>query len=131
MSCVVAGFDIQRWTAFCFTDTYFEDVQDAQIDPPGDYRTDLLIGASEDANKPIWDPRHYFMKVLRNRLSQVTNEWRFVVQNMKESVREYEVCPLLRLHTEGPVISASRNFPIQLLLLRHILVPAILEPLLT
>jgi hypothetical protein len=76
-----------------------------------------------DADKPIHNPREYFLTVLRIRLNQVRREWQQVVEKLSQVVRAYEkVCWHLLFVAEpfSEVVSAqcpltlaigSRNIP--------------------
>ncbi|KIW28007.1 uncharacterized protein PV07_07699 [Cladophialophora immunda] len=98
VSCVVAGLDVKRWTAHCFTDAYFigddenigddilQDQEDGEIN--GGACMDPLIGIA-DADAPIQDPREYYLRVFGARLAQVTGEWKLAVEKMENSVDKH------------------------------------------
>ena len=108
ISCLVAGTDRWRWVAYGFVDNYFDigmpgnetveqwhqentDEDNIPVDP-------LTYGVCE-SNKPIWNPRVYFLVVFKIRLGQVKNEWEQVVAKVEESIREYsQVCLAPSLH---------------------------------
>jgi hypothetical protein len=100
ISCLVAGTDESRWIAYGFVDTYFEAVdegketvqsydEDGQDEDDEGMCADPLTYGTCAADKPIWNPREYFLVVLQTRLRQVKSEWQNVVAKMQGSVREY------------------------------------------
>lgn len=103
ISVVISGTDEWRWVGYCFVDTYFdadhedgESVDNYHQDSVGDdgMLVDPCTHGRLALDRPIQEPREYFLEVLRCRLHQVTCEWQQVVQNIKESIREHEqVCP--------------------------------------
>jgi hypothetical protein len=101
VSCVVAGRNEWIWDAYCFVDAYFDqgegrDSISTYEEETEDYEglsTDPLTRGEEDTEKPIWDPRIYFLLLFRIRLEQVKTEWQKVVEKVWQSVRHYErVC---------------------------------------
>jgi hypothetical protein len=111
ISCVVAGSDQWRWVAYCFVDTYFDAVDEGKEtvlsyhkDSLGDegMNADPFTYGVADADKPIRNPREYFLMVFRIRIKQITREWQQVVEKVSQSIREYEqVCSLLLLIFRG------------------------------
>ncbi|KAH9232578.1 hypothetical protein K456DRAFT_37807 [Colletotrichum gloeosporioides 23] len=93
MGCVVIGHDQYRWTTHFAIDTWFEDCPDAQ-DKVMRYQCDLEVNMEldplscgrNDARRPIWHPRAYFLEVTQNRLEQVKDEWELVLQNLDQGV---------------------------------------------
>jgi len=98
ISCLVSGTDEWRWVAYGFIDNYFDSEDDGKetvqqyhndsIDEEG-MRADPLTFGTCDSEKPIWNPRVYFLVVLKARLHQVKNEWQQVVAKVEESIWEY------------------------------------------
>ena len=98
ISCVVAGLDEWRWIAYCFVDTYFDTLEGGKetvlsyhedsLTNKG-IRADPLTFGVTDADKPIHDPRDYFLTVFQTRINQVKCEWQQVVAKVQQSVREY------------------------------------------
>lgn len=93
ISVIVVGTGEKRWTAYSFADTYF--------DPDGEPGEDefsyqfsmadpIIAGRCPiDANKPDWNPRAYFMMAVRNRMEQVTREWRVLVGQLKIGIKDF------------------------------------------
>lgn len=100
ISCAVTGSDESRWTAYLFADTYYFDPTDEDREDVSEYETDAfeehsmhpdaLTYGVEDAKKPIWNPRIYFLAVFARRLSQVRKEWEKVVMKFNERIRAFE-----------------------------------------
>jgi hypothetical protein len=102
ISSLVAGTDETRWIAYAFADNYFDadgegketvaSYHEDSLDEGGTLMDPLTWGTCA-VDMPIWNPRSYFLMVLRVRLNQVNCEWQKVVTKVKESIREY-VSPL-------------------------------------
>ena len=98
-SCVVAGSDVSRWVGYCFVESYFDVNEEAR---------ETVMAYLDDSNTEegvlmdpctfgrirvednIKDPREWFLVVFQSRLNQIKGEWRQVVRNVDQSVREYE-----------------------------------------
>ncbi|KAH8900825.1 hypothetical protein GQ53DRAFT_131035 [Thozetella sp. PMI_491] len=103
VSCVLTGYNDYIWTGCLGVDTYFDDASQSQdhvenFDNNQPMRSDPLLashGEHHDANKPIWDPREYFLRVLAARLRKVACEWGNVVTRldggMKGWIRKVEL----------------------------------------
>lgn len=94
---MITGTDNWRWVAYCFVDVYFaqdgkESVSQYHEDSLGEdgIRADPLTLGNGDADRPIQDPREYFLEVLRIRFRQVRGEWQRVVENLKQAVNADE-----------------------------------------
>jgi hypothetical protein len=104
ISIVVAGSDEWRWIAYCFVDTYFDadkEVRETVLSYHDDSQADLGMSVDPftrgqtDLNKPISNPREYFLMVVRFRINQAKCELQQVVEKMYQGFREYElVCSL-------------------------------------
>lgn len=100
-SLVICGSDEQQWTAYAFTDCYFNaespldqefSYDEMQEDPIAwTCEFDGAFATVVDANKPIWNPREYFLTILENQLARVVNEWEYVVRQLQRSVKQF-VC---------------------------------------
>ncbi|KAK1482880.1 hypothetical protein CABS01_02616 [Colletotrichum abscissum] len=77
VSLLVTGFDENRWTAFCFVHSPSEDQEDS-IPRIDDSDEELLTDPVSCGKLPVgmpWDPREYFLAVLRVRLKHLAREW--------------------------------------------------------
>ena len=125
ISCVVAGSDEWRWVGYCFVDTYFDAVGEGKETVPsyhkdslGDegMRADPFTYGIADADKPIRNPREYFLMVFRIRINQVKREWQQVVEKVSQSIREYEqVCSLFLLNLGMGDSSIPKTHPVLIL----------------
>lgn len=82
LSLIILGEDDFCWTAYFCGDSYF-----TGGNPVHRYlqdQTDGPTGALRACNRPIWDPRYYFLAVLSTRMEQVTMEWTALVQFMED-----------------------------------------------
>lgn len=93
-SFVVTGHNNSTWTAWALADTYFYDEENGENNKDMlafydgvDKEFDPLVRKGVDT--PIWDPREYFLVVLRTRLKQIVKKWRAIVYEMKSSVEDY------------------------------------------
>jgi hypothetical protein len=97
ISCLVAGTDESRWVAYCFVDNYFDAAEEGKEtvlsyhedteDDDGMHADPLTFG-TYSADNPKWNPREYFLAILRVRLQQVKCEWQQVVAKVQQSIRE-------------------------------------------
>ncbi len=75
----ICGSDKFAWVAYGFDDVDENDEQFAERFEVDGYRPDAIAWNSldevVDANKPIRDPREYFMMVLKYRAAQILREW--------------------------------------------------------
>jgi hypothetical protein len=77
-SFLVTGVDEWFWTAYCFTEPYPGGIEDtAQSYYAG--KLDGSSGGATPLKLPIWNPREYFLRVLRPRIKQARKEWSGVV----------------------------------------------------
>jgi hypothetical protein len=119
---VVAGSDEWRWIGYCFVDTYFDAVGEGKETVPSYHkdslndegmRADPFTYDIADADKPIRNPREYFLMVFRIRINQIKLEWQQVVEKVSQSIREYEqVCSLLLLNPGMGDSSISKTHPV-------------------
>jgi hypothetical protein len=96
ISVTVTGIDDWVWTAYGLVDTYFASGETAD-----DYdtlegrlrrRPDPLAAGQLNADKPIWTPREYFLKVFEIRLNQALKEWDKIACTVEEEIKRYVLC---------------------------------------
>lgn len=80
-SLIILGVDDFFWTAYFCGDSYFTGRN--PVHGHLDDKTDGPAGGLRQCNRPIWDPRYYFLVVLSTRINQVTMEWTALVQFME------------------------------------------------
>ncbi|KAL3293589.1 transcription factor SEF1 [Colletotrichum asianum] len=90
---LVTGYDQWRWTAILATDTWFntgecvtDKVERYQFDLEDGMLLDPLGGGQDDATKPIWEPRAYFLRIVLLRIGQVADEWELLRNNLEGGV---------------------------------------------
>jgi hypothetical protein len=44
-----------------------------------------------DADRPLWDPREYYLKIVDMRTTRVLNEWTHIIRKVKSAI-EAQVC---------------------------------------
>jgi hypothetical protein len=99
VSCVIAGLHEHNWVAYCFVDTYFDgrnewretvaEYHKDKISEDG-MNADPLTYGTCDADKPLWDPRKYFLAVYLHRTTPVIREWLLLIEKVEDSFRKYE-----------------------------------------
>ncbi|KAE9366670.1 hypothetical protein N431DRAFT_495096 [Stipitochalara longipes BDJ] len=79
ISVMVSGIDDWIWTAYCFVDVYFkESIHTEQVEyysSHADDRMDPHSCGKYAADRPVWDPRKYFLRALSARMEQIREEW--------------------------------------------------------
>lgn len=87
-SLMITGLDDWFWTAYCFADIKFKGSEHREsienyanpagpLKPPNSRiptRDPISCGKME-ADRPIWNPRQYFLHILSIRMEQVKQEW--------------------------------------------------------
>ncbi|KAF2474684.1 uncharacterized protein BDR25DRAFT_311128 [Lindgomyces ingoldianus] len=102
ISIVACGSDNSRWVTYAFVDTEFDDnptdddgifeeeeLDELNEDPIAD-DGECSTGWVVDADKPIWDPREYFLLMVERRMTQIFREWIHLVRKVQRSVKRYE-----------------------------------------
>lgn len=96
ISFALSGSDHERWTAFAFVDTAFDDEElDENLssgEGVGFHQDPIASDPWIQANHPIWDPREYFLAIFELRIAQVAREWQYLVRKVEQSVKEYVCC---------------------------------------
>jgi hypothetical protein len=95
ISCVVYGFDEWKWDAYAFVDTEHElhdgdDLADKGT-PSEEYYEDP-IASGQDARRPIWKPRQYFLKTFEIRAKEIRREWDQLVRHLVLAISQYVCC---------------------------------------
>ena len=92
ISVMITGIDDWFWTAYSFVDIYFKDESNTES---VDYysRTDPLRPPMDphscgnyEADQPIWNPRHFFLRALSCRMEQVKQEWNNVIFQLFQQI---------------------------------------------
>ena len=97
ISFMVFGIDKHRWVAYLLADTYVESGEQSSAEYlnddylEGGFRRDPLTDGICDAEKPILDPRVYFLKVLEIQSTKVSQEWVNLVNSLQQTIDEYYV----------------------------------------
>jgi hypothetical protein len=95
ISLAICGCDNKRWEAYAFVDT--ENVSDDEnlsdkIWNVEEWALDPIASDESvevNANKPIWNPREYFLMILEIKIRQVLKEWQYLVRTVERSVKAY------------------------------------------
>lgn len=87
ISILVTGIDEWVWTAYCFTDTFFENAE--SVKSYSTKRLDAPTGGEMLIDDPVWNPREYFIRILSRRIMQVTKEWGSVVSTLEARLGKF------------------------------------------
>ena len=100
MTLVICGGDDSRWVAYGLDDAYYDDdeadddgsneekdeddVED-EPDPYLGFRGDPIASKDDqlDSNKPLWNPRLYFLSICNIRMAQIRNEWQNLLRELE------------------------------------------------
>lgn len=104
-SFVICGEDDTRWVAYAFADTALDDDNLADNGFSDEaFRPDPILPSHLDANLPIWDPRHYFLRILEFRITQLLSEWEYLVRTIERRIRRYVCCFVLLLTSKRSIV---------------------------
>lgn len=84
---MVTGSDDWRYTVYGFVDTELDGLL-TDLDPM-DLTFDQVAAGAIEANKPIWRPRGYWVKILDVRIEQVRREYEYLASTLKLAVKIY------------------------------------------
>lgn len=59
---------------------------DFEEDADGGFIPDQICSGYHDANLPIWDPRDYFLMVIKVRATEIMNEWRHLIRAVEHGI---------------------------------------------
>jgi hypothetical protein len=81
ISFTICGTNNKQYIAYGFEDAEFDEDREFGEDEFSldGFHADQMTKGEEDANRPIWDPREYYLLVLKHRVRQVREEWERVV----------------------------------------------------
>ncbi|KAF1838672.1 hypothetical protein BDW02DRAFT_564779 [Decorospora gaudefroyi] len=87
----ICGTSAKQYIVYGFEDTDFDPDREFGEDEFSltDYHADQTAKGELDANRPIWNPREYFLATLKVRSQQVSKEWERLVRTMESA---YNYC---------------------------------------
>jgi len=89
ISVSICGSDDQRWVAYSFVDTHFDDNNlDDEIFSYEGIQDDPIACGKIDANLPIGDPREYFLMIFEIQSNQVRKEWEYLVRMVERGIMQ-------------------------------------------
>lgn len=112
--------DFFRTAYFC-GDSYFTGKNPVHVHLGN--HTDGPTGALRQCNRPIWDPRFYFLAVLSTRINQLTMEWAALVQFMENYLNPHgEINPenLPKFLEDDPALKRTNEYTWILCILRRL-----------
>ncbi|KAG4415773.1 hypothetical protein IFR04_011073 [Cadophora malorum] len=87
VSIMVIGIDDWFWTAYCFADVYFKGEEHTeQVHVMHRNNADPHSCGKYFLDRPIWNPRHYFLRSLSCRMEQVKQEWYNTIFQLFEDI---------------------------------------------
>ncbi|KAF2194379.1 hypothetical protein K469DRAFT_126254 [Zopfia rhizophila CBS 207.26] len=95
-SLLICGSDDWRWVAYSFEDTYFDEIEEEEdlydgCDPYERFFIDPIASDDHtDANKPIWNPRAYYLAICKARSAQVLLEWQNIRAKVERNIKRHE-----------------------------------------
>ncbi|KAI8626890.1 hypothetical protein F5Y19DRAFT_487470 [Xylariaceae sp. FL1651] len=97
VSFLIAGLDDSSWIGYAFVDTYHDgphneesvEVYNTKSNTPGHYAMDPLSGGWLQADRPLWSPRIYFLRLFEFRIEQIKQEWINVVFMIQKKTSHY------------------------------------------
>jgi hypothetical protein len=99
ISVALCGINNGCWTGYAFANIACDEKDaDDEIEQPGGVKEDPIISSSSDpfdANRPIWDPREYFLMALKFWITRVLEEYAYLVRVLERSVESYVRCRVL------------------------------------
>ncbi|KAK7181383.1 hypothetical protein DPSP01_008735 [Paraphaeosphaeria sporulosa] len=88
----ICGVADRRWTGYAFVDD-----DECMSEEDFDYTTivpdQFALNGEVDANRPIWSPREYFMRILPSRVEQIVRRWSWIIQNIESGAQEDILSP--------------------------------------
>ncbi|RFU29722.1 hypothetical protein B7463_g6595, partial [Scytalidium lignicola] len=91
ISFVICGSDNRCWVGYAFADTYFghNDLKECTFSYDGLHEDPIASDGELDLNLPIWDPREYFLIIVKIRMAQVLKEWELVINTVGNYINTY------------------------------------------
>ncbi|KAI3558967.1 hypothetical protein CABS02_01007 [Colletotrichum abscissum] len=93
IACSVSGHDYWRWTAHFAIDTWFDEtngindqVTRYENDREDGVEWDPCSGGQDDARKPFWFPRIWFLRIFGIRLDQIKDEWESICLHLGQNL---------------------------------------------
>ncbi|KXH47346.1 hypothetical protein CSIM01_05283 [Colletotrichum simmondsii] len=93
VACLVSGYDYWRWTAHFAIDTWFDEdegindqVTRYDNDREDGFEWDPCSGGQDDARRPLWYPRVWFLRIFGIRLDQIKDEWESIALHLGQSI---------------------------------------------
>jgi hypothetical protein len=90
ISVVVCGWSDTQWTGYAFSKTGLED-EEAQEYDEDEPKPDLFAADRDDdyiidSERPAWDARKYWLKIVGIRCQLILNDWIYLVHTVEERV---------------------------------------------
>jgi hypothetical protein len=92
ISVTICGWDNQNWVGWGLFNTSSDPTDDFAPEDERDVNEDYFATDGEggppiiNADDPIWDPRHYWLRIIDIRVRLVLKEWIWLVRNIEAGV---------------------------------------------
>lgn len=89
-SIVILGISGTRWIAYAFDDSSSDDDSQLEYEEPDNdgFIDDCIVGQGIDANRPLWDPRQYWLVVIAHRVRRIKGEWALLMRVIERAGRK-------------------------------------------
>jgi hypothetical protein len=120
ISVVISGWDDQNWVGWGLFNTTSDPTDDFDPEDERELNEDYYAADGEDgpvinADDPIWDPRHYWLRIIDIRVRLVLKEWIWLVRNIEAGVITWvsmlivNVCDMLMYDSEKQTFNLKRT----------------------
>jgi hypothetical protein len=89
LSFLVTGVDEWRYTSYCCVDTYFGSEPDHQAYLEMPAPIEPAAGGLRALERPLWNPREFFLDILSFRIEQAVTESQALVDSFEERMNAY------------------------------------------
>lgn len=91
ISVVICGWDHHNWVAWGIFNTLSDPTEEFDPDQEHVMKEDYFAadgddGVLIDADRPLWDPREYWLHIIEIRVRLVLKEWKWLVRNLEAGV---------------------------------------------
>lgn len=89
ISVLITGIDDWVWTSYCLVETYHGGEPSNKEYLNSAYPTEPATAGSKHLEYPIWNPREFFLCVLKRRIAQAVGEYRVLNDELIDRMNDY------------------------------------------